>query len=164
MNIFLKMLRAYQAGIKHPYGAWQASRASGLPFYVLCAFLERESSGGDNVFGHDPTIFVGAGRVTKKKYLEYRALRDITGKAQGVGPMQLTYPPYQDQADERGGCWNALVNMTVGAEIVLNFWNAHRDWAKAATMYNAGSLRNGINDYGRAVAERIEHWRKVINP
>ena len=50
--------------------------------------LQKESGGGSNVFGHDPTIFVGAGTVTRAKYLEYKRQRVASGNTlmQGVGP------------------------------------------------------------------------------
>lgn len=93
MNTFKKMLVAYNNGIKNPYMVWRASQASGLPFPVLCAVLEKETGGGANIFGHDPTIFVGAGTVTKAKYLEYKAERDRfapkSHQMQGVGPHHV---------------------------------------------------------------------------
>jgi hypothetical protein len=89
-----------------------AARKTGLPLSLGCALLLQESGGGANVFGHDPTIFTGAGTVTKQKYLAYKAQRGHT-KMQGVGPCQLTWWEFQDEADKRGGCWRPLVNMQV---------------------------------------------------
>ena len=85
-------------GILIPLRCLIAARSTKLPLALACALLEQESGGGANVFGHDPTIFAGAGEVTKEKYLAYRAQRGPTGHGgmQGVGPCQLTWYSYQD--------------------------------------------------------------------
>lgn len=82
------------------------AKRSSLPVSLVCAIVEKES-GFRNVFGHDPTIFVGAGTVTKEKYLAYKQQHGPRGKGgmQGVGPCQLTWWTLQDRADVLGGCW-----------------------------------------------------------
>ena len=40
------------------------------------------------------------------------------GGQQGVGPMQLTYYSYQDEADKLGGAWKPLPNMIIGFTVV----------------------------------------------
>jgi len=165
MNTFEKMLAAYKAGINDPYTALRAAQSAGIPFSVMCAFLEKESNGGDNVFGHDreadgtPRPFYGAGQVTKAKYLAYKKERDaIPGKRrmQGVGPMQLTWWEFQDRADARGGCWKPLVNMTVGAELVKAYWDEYHDWAKVGERYN------GRASYGADLVVRIKKYRSLF--
>lgn len=115
-----------RAGIVNPLWTIRAAKAAGISVALACAFLEQESGGGNNVWGHDPTIFVGGydsrhhynwgPKVTKAAYLTYRAQRGSHGQGgmQGVGPMQLTWYSYQDKADALGGCWTPLANMTVG--------------------------------------------------
>jgi len=81
-------------GIVSPVRTFLVARQEKLPLPIACAFLEQESSGGQNVFGHDPTIFVGAGKVTRDKYRRYKQQRDANlpngdRRMQGVGPMQL---------------------------------------------------------------------------
>lgn len=156
MNTFQKMLVAYKNGINNPYMALRASQKAGLPYAVMCAVLEKESAGGDNVFGHDPTIFQGAGKVTKSKYLAYLAERKRTGKMQGVGPMQLTWWEFQDEADRRGGCWKPHINMVVGAELLHKYWNIYGNWEKVGTVYN------GSADYGRDFAAKLLKWRLLF--
>ena len=102
----VQRLRA--GGILFPETTIAEARRSGLKLALACALLEKESSGGQNVFGHDPnTIFAGAGDVTKEKYLDYRRRRIAAGNRtmQGVGPCQLTWWELQDEADREGGCW-----------------------------------------------------------
>ena len=101
-------------GCKMPIRCLMAARSCGLNVALACSILEQETGGGVNEYGHDPTIFVGAGKVTFLNYRAYRALRDRTGKCQGVGPVQLTAASRQNAADKAGGCWRPLVNMKTG--------------------------------------------------
>lgn len=125
-----------RAGIVNPIWTLIASRKVGLPLSLACAFLDQETGGGHNVFGHDPTIFAGAGQVDKTKYLAYRKQRGPRGAGgmQGVGPLQLTYFSYQDEADALGGCWKPLANLTVGFRL-------------AAGLVRRNGLRSGVAAY-----------------
>lgn len=89
----------------------EAKRA-GLPASLGFALIEQESN-FRNVFGHDPTIFAGAGTVTAAKYRAYKQRRGPTGRGgmQGVGPAQLTWWEFQDAADRLGGCHIARFNI-----------------------------------------------------
>jgi hypothetical protein len=129
------------AGIVYPHRTVRAAEQTGLPLAIACAFLQQESSGGHNVFGHDPTIFVGAGDVTEAKYKAYLAERGPTGKGgmQGVGPMQLSWWSYQDDADKLGGCWRPLPNMLVGFQLVVANHARYGSWWEAAAHYNGGT-------------------------
>src|SRR5919206_5294985 len=95
-DTLIERLRA--GGIVHPRITVAEAQRAGLRLPIACAMLEKESSGGHNVFGHDPTIFVGAGQVTREKYRAYKKQRGPEGKGgmQGVGPMQLTWYSIQD--------------------------------------------------------------------
>lgn len=97
----------------------EASRA-GISLSLAAALMWQESSGGHNVFGHDPTIFVGAGYVTRLKYIAYKVRRRASGnrKMQGVGPAQLTWWAIQDRADAAGGCWRVHINMRIAFVLV----------------------------------------------
>jgi hypothetical protein len=147
--------RMRKNGIVNPRLALQAARKAKLPIAVACAFLEQESSGGQNIFGHDRnTIFAGAGPVTEAKYREYKKQRGPKGKGgmQGVGPMQLTFFSLQDRADELGGCWKPLHNMTVGFQ-------------HAADLIRRQGLRLGIKAYngsGPDADKYAEHMLSLI--
>jgi len=159
MNRLQKILKARANGIKIPYRAMLASEKTGLPFPALCAVLEKESAGGMNVFGHDPTIYAGAGTVTKEKYLAYKARRGPQGRGgmQGVGPMQLTWYSYQDQADAIGGCWKPLPNMIVGARLLKSYWDASHNWVTVGTRYN------GAVSYGQDLAAKVRKWENLLS-
>lgn len=153
---FRLMLKAFNHGIKIPYVAMKVARQTGVPFYVLCAFLEQETAGGKNIFGHDPTIFVGAGRVTKSKYLRYRRLRDRTGKMQGVGPLQLTYYSFQDDADKLGGCWKPRNSVLVGARLLKRYRGKDNSWVYVGERFN------GAHSYGVEVQAKINKWQSLL--
>jgi hypothetical protein len=156
MNKLSQMVVAAANGNKIPYQTMRAADITGVPFHVLCAFLEQESAGGKNIFGHDPTIFAGAGYVTKKKYLAYKAERKRTGKMQGVGPMQLTWFTFQDEADALGGCWRPIYNVQVGARIICDYYKTSKNWAAVGQAYN-GSAR-----YGQEIVVKINKWAKLL--
>jgi hypothetical protein len=150
----LLIARMRENGIVNPRLTLQAARKAHLPIAVACAFLEQESSKGQNVFGHDPTIFAGAGAVTEAKYREYKKQRGPDGKGgmQGVGPMQLTFFTFQDAADDLGGCWKPLHNMTVGFQ-------------HAADLIRRQGLRLGIKAYngsGPAADRYADHMLSLI--
>lgn len=119
--------------------------------------------GDGNVFGHDPTIFVGAGRVTKAKYLRYKHERGPTGRGgmQGVGPLQLTYYTFQDEADRLGGCWIVKHNYRVGfrdlAHLIRMYGNEHH----ALAVYNGGS-KNPNYAYADSVLKHKSWWHKEL--
>ena len=155
-------LRFY--GIKYPRKTLRAAEATGVPLWALCAFLEQESSGGANVFGHDPTIFIGAGTVTEEKYKAYLAKRKASGNRlmQGVGPMQLTWWEFQDGADALGGCWKPEFNILYGAQLLRKYYDAAFEyrgddengrWRYAAYKYN------GKQSYVDSIQPKFDKWK-----
>lgn len=131
----LLIARLRRLGIVVPVRMITAARDAGLSIPLAASMLIEESSGGHNEFGHDRTIYVGAGAVTEHKYIAYRAERDRTGEAQGVGPCQLTFPGYQDAADKLGGCWLVLPNLREGFMVLAE--NVRRAGLKAGVAaYN----------------------------
>lgn len=143
---------AKNGGIVYPILSWQAAQKTGVDFAILCAVLEQETAGGHNVYGHDPGWFCGAGTVTQANYRTYKAGR-AAHNAQGVGPMQLTWPPYQDQADAAGGCWKPAANIATGADILAQLLHDHGNWRDALTAYN------GSTTYADEVLAKAAAWR-----
>lgn len=131
-----------------------AARHTGLTLSVACALVEHESN-GKNVFGHDRTIFIGAGRVTRAKYLRYKLMRKRTGKMQGVGYTQLTWYGYQDLADKRGGCYKAFPNLVTGFEALAANIRAH-GLHDGLRRYNGSGA--AAERYARDVTALAHHW------
>lgn len=159
-----KRIRAMRRhGIVSPVRTFLIARREKLPLPIACAFLEQESSGGKNIFGHDDnTIFAGAGKVTKRKYLRYKEQRDALlpngpRRMQGVGPMQLTWFEFQDGADEIGGCWKPTKNMTFGFSLIRDYLDDFN-----GSIVDAGEKYNGSRDYGHEVKDKVEVWRQRL--
>ena len=154
-------VRLRRAGIVHPLWTIRYARMHHVPLDIGCAVLTQESGGGANVFGHDPTIYVGAGAVTRAKYLAYRAARDRTGECQGVGPMQLTSRSLQDEADALGGCWQPRWNIAVGMHYLGEKLNEHpASLAAGVAAYN-GSGEPAIR-YAVHVLAVADHFHTII--
>lgn len=155
-------LRLKRAGIVYPNWTSRAASISGVPLDFLCAILMMESSGGLNVWGHDPTIFVGAGAVTKANYAAYAKLRDATGELQGCGPCQLTSKSLQLSADEAGGCWQPEHNIAVGAHFLAGLIAAHGgNLQEAAAAYNGSGP--AAEAYGQRVIVLQAHFKAALD-
>lgn len=157
-----QVVRAKRHGIVYPLRAYNAAKRAHLDFALACAILMRETSGGHNVFGHDPTIYVGAGTVTKAKYLAYKALRRKTGKAQGVGSCQLTSPGLQDEADKLGGCWNPYYNMLIGFRFLEGLIRRYKGSMWEGCYHYNGS-GPAADRYANAVIASRNSWKKILS-
>ncbi len=159
-------------GIVHPVWTTEACHRVGLAVYIACAFLEQETGGGHNVYGHDvngdgsPRPFWGHGEVTEANYHAYLLERDLGvrearrfpglgRRAQGVGPMQLTWYAYQDEADRLGGCWRPVINMRVGFKIIAT------DLAAGKSLHQAALEYNGKESYAAQMDVRLAKWRRI---
>lgn len=127
------------------------ARYQHISFAVGLALIEGET-GFRHVFGHDPTIFIGAGAVTRAKYRSYRSHRRASGNRlmQGVGLGQLTWWQTQDFADERGGCHKRYVNVDVSVQTlaarIRDFgyakgWERYNGTGRAAELYSIAGRR-----------------------
>jgi hypothetical protein len=121
----------------------ELAAAANLPLAHACAMLENESAGGRNVWGGDNVpgrgvLYRPGTEVMQVDYLRYRAAvqRREAGR-QGVGPTQLTYGPYQDEADAIGGCWDWRANVRVGFGVLSGLLRQHGP-ARGLAVYNGG--------------------------
>ncbi len=164
-----KARRLKELGIVNPQWTVEAAHNAGLELAIACAFLEQESGGGHNVFGHDRDghghyIFPakdGPVAVTEQVYKEYKRRRGPAGKGgmQGVGPMQLTWFSIQDDADKLGGCWDPRCTMETG-------------FKRAADLIRRNGMNLGIKAYNgtgpqadrylEQMLPRIEKWRTQL--
>jgi hypothetical protein len=158
-DTLIERLRA--GGIVHPQVTIAEAQRSGLRLAIGCAMLEKETSGGHNVFGHDPTIFVGAGQVTKVKYQAYKQRRVASGNKsmQGVGPCQLTWWEFQDEADREGGCWKPEINIRIGFRRLAANIKAHGE-ADGARRYNGTG--SAAEAYGADLLKRAAAWEQRL--
>ena len=146
-----------QLGILMPADCLAAARDAKLPLHLAASLLIQESGGGRNVYGHDPTVFSGGpgqgqpNEVTETNYREYLRRRGAKGGGgmQGVGPCQLTWWSYQDEADGLGGCWDPLTNMRVGFRLL-------------AEKIRRNGLHAGVKAYNGSGAAAEAYAAKVI--
>ena len=140
----------------------ELAAAAGLELAAAATLLEKESSGGHNVWGHDGVDdggnYVKGAQVTKEAYEKYKHDRDRLG-AQGVGPTQLTFPGFQDRADDRGGCFDWRVNCSVGFEILA-------DHIRAKGIHDGFRAYNGsgaaAERYADDAMSKLAAWRSRL--
>ncbi len=169
----LALVRRMRAiGMLMPVRTLLACRATGLPLPLGCSILTQESGGGRNEWGHDGgTIFAGGydalhkkewgETVTKEAYLEYRRQRGVAGAGgmQGVGPTQLTWWAFQDEADRLGGCWLPLPNMKVGfADLAHNV----RRYGLPAGVASYNGTGAAAKRYATEVLARAQEYAKAL--
>jgi hypothetical protein len=144
-----------------------ASAKHGVPIEIVFAVLCRESYGGLNIYGHDagaamtvPGVNV---TVTRKNYARYCQLVDDQGKrANGIGPMQITYRPDQLEADKRGGVIIPEVNIDYGVELLAGYVSESPNWAVALGKYNGGPSNPDMS-YGDAVYSLAHNIRLYLD-
>ena len=150
-------------GGRHGVLIVEEAKRAGLPLPLACALVEQESS-FRNVFGHDavqnPTR--KGGRVTREAYLRYRDFRDQGLGSQGVGVTQLTFAPFQDRADQLGGCWKVRNQLRVGFEVLADAVAAN-GVRRGLAAYNAGSPSSAAGlEYAARVLTRRRRWKQVL--
>ena len=140
----------------------ELAAAAGLDPALAATLLQKESGGGHNLWGHDAVETGGnygkGGPVTEEAYRKYRRDRGRFG-AQGVGPTQLTFPGFQDMADDRGGCFDWRVNCAVGFEILAGHIRVRgvRDGFRA---YNGSGAQ--AERYADDAMEKLATWRSRL--
>jgi peptidoglycan hydrolase-like protein with peptidoglycan-binding domain len=164
----IERLRA--GGIVSPKMCAAEAARAGLPLEYAAALLEKESAGGHNVFGHDRDrggnyIFPardGTVKVTKELYLDYKKRRVASGNKamQGVGPCQLTWFSFQDDADKEGGCWKPQINMRIGFRRLASLMKTHGE-AVGARMYNGSGP--AAEAYSKDLRSKAAAWRSRLD-
>lgn len=145
-----------------------AAKRVGLPLHLAAALVEMES-GGANVYGGDVGgYFAQTPRkaVTEANYSQfYRAVVVNGARSNGVGLTQITYRDFHPDAKRKGlRLWVPEDNCRYGFDLFKRQLAAQGgDVAKAGTIYNAGNLRNGINDYGRRIAKLATAWKEALS-
>lgn len=158
-----------------PWRVLEAATVAGLPYFVACAVVMKETGGGRNVYGHDRDA-AGVPRpmcrptgvlldVTPENYAVYVGERDafkddprVGRRAQGVGPVQLTFWAFQDRADQAGGCHVPYWNLLTGFRILAEYR------AKGRTWHGVMRVWNGKEAYAAAMDVTLAQWRAVFPP
>lgn len=144
-----------------------ACREAGLPFYVACALLEKES-GGMNAWGNDKGgVFAelpSSIPVTRDGYRIFRyKVFDLGELSNGVGPCQITSRGLLRQMESDNlKPWVPVDNMRFGFKLLAGYYTRTKAWTKAGTLYNEGNLNSGVTDYGRDLSRRVASWKKLL--
>ena len=160
--------------------------------HIAAAFAEQESNGKNIYGHDDGGIYdtsfgpvtvdgvtypkdanVPVSRTSYRVFLD-KLLYPATGTrakrpgvlSNGVGPMQITYWGYHWDARAAGiDLSDAAQNIRYGMQLVAGYLKgdySRTSIEKAGTLYNAGTLKNGINDYGEEVADKAEKWKAAL--
>lgn len=151
-------LRGCRPGLARVIIAW--CRHYGLPISLGFALIQHES-GFRKVFGHDPTIYSGAGKVTKLRFLRYRKARRASGNRlmQGAGEAQLTWWETQDLADAYGGCWKADANIHAALQTLAANIKTH-GYVQGIARYNGGGAAAQL--YSHQVRAAADDWHEAL--
>src|SRR3954452_661497 len=150
---------ARKHGARYAWTIVTEARRAGIPISLGFALIEQESN-FENVFGHDQSIFRGAGKVTKAKYEAYKRERGTPGRRmQGVGPPQLTWWELQDEADRRGGCHVAKHSIRVAFEHLAALIRQHGT-AVGIERYNGSGP--AARRYRAEVQTRQAQWHQRL--
>jgi hypothetical protein len=108
-----------------------------LPVSLGLALQEQES-GGANIFGADIGGLFPHQPVTKERVLQLVDHVRAGGVSNGVGPFQLTFIGFLDEANRDGGAWEPAVNIATGLGIIADHIRQHGVRGGLAA-YNAGT-------------------------
>lgn len=163
-----KIAIARRYGLVNVDAAWKASQKTGIPFYLLCALMEKESM-GKNIFGHDKGgVFSGPGEkaVTETNFKEfYNRVVGDRETSNGVGPLQITWRGFFPQMRDQGlKAWVPEHNMVFGSKLFMGYYNKHRTAGRSVSesIRLAGVQYNGAEAYGSRLLDIANKWRDRI--
>jgi hypothetical protein len=152
--------------------AAEVCRKIDMPFYLMCALLEKESM-GRNIYGHDigSAMSVEGAKieVTEENFRKFLQLVNSGTPSNGVGPMQITFKGFFTQmANEGLKPWVVHDNMLFGARLFMGDFQTARDQGfslndairRAGTKYNTGQF--GFAKYGDRLLELAQKWRELV--
>jgi hypothetical protein len=129
---------------------------------LALAIQEQESSGGKNIFGADDGAPFSHQPVTQQRVLRLLELVHAGGRSNGVGPFQLTFPPFIEEANRDGGAWLPAVNIATGLNIIAGHVKDH-GVRGGLTTYNGGNPQSTKGKkYAKAVMDRQPRFHAMI--
>ena len=146
-------------GFERPYLTVAAAKKADVSYATAAAHLAMETGNGKNIFGcdHGPGVAFCHEPVTKAKV--QALLR--SSRANGVGPLQLTFKPFVQEADDLGGAHRPYFNMLVGFRILKRNWEANGHNLRTAYRLYNGSGPAAERYADTAIRKRQEYVRKL---
>jgi hypothetical protein len=142
--------------VKRPRMVRREAKKAGLPLSYALAMLENETGIPQrNVFGCDWGSAQGPPychqKVTRARVKALRA----SGKANGVGWTQLTFPPFVAEADKLGGAHKPRYQMRVGFRILRDNIRRLGPWAGAKAYNGTGPAADA---YANRWQDNVRKW------
>jgi len=142
--------RGFRCSFKLAYRIVAAAEDTHTPVAVLAGLVEKESA-YQFIFGHDAGGLYPGERVTRWRYESLRnTLKAGHGGANGVGYVQVTYPPF---IIGDGSLWRPKHNLRWGAR------NLNYESAASLNAYNGDPT--GI--YGHSLLAIIGEYRNALH-
>jgi hypothetical protein len=134
-----------------------------IPVSLGLALQQQESGGGQNIFGADTGAPFTHLPVTKRRVLDLVEHVRAGGTSNGVGPLQLTFLPFIEEANRDGGAWVPGVNIATGLGIIADHVKQHGVRGGLAT-YNGGTPTStkGLK-YAKSVMGLQDHFHTMID-
>lgn len=147
-------------GIANVDPLWEQSAAVGLPFYISCAIMEKESH-GRNVYGNDDggALEGFPGTPNRSNYQVFRWLIFAKGqKSNGIGPCQITFRGHFTAMEDEGlRPYNVADNMFYGLRLFRRLLTEVK-----GDIVLAGERYNGSRAYGEDLAVKVQQWKQRI--
>lgn len=136
----------------------EARRSENVPVSLAFALVEQET-GFRNVFGHDGGSILHGQTVTRSRVQQL--LRHIAagGASNGVGPTQLTWPPFIRRAERLGGAHNTRHTIRVGVEILDDLIEAH---GRTLGIRKYNGTGRAAERYAREVLDKMDDWHRRL--
>jgi hypothetical protein len=139
-------------------------RHGGVVPVSLGLALQEQESGGRNIFGADESAPFAHLPVTQQRVMELVRQVRAGGKSNGVGPLQLTFIGFIDEANRDGGAWKPAVNIATGLGIIAGHIKSHGVRGGLAA-YNAGNPNSPVGQgYADAVVRKQDHFHDLVTP
>lgn len=139
-------------------------RHGGLVPVSLGLALQEQESGGRNIFGADERAPFAHQPVTQGRVMELVKHVRAGGTSNGVGPLQLTFLGFIEEANRDGGAWKPAVNIATGLAIVAGHIKAHGVRGGLAA-YNAGRANAPVGlGYADEVMRKQDRFHDLMVP
>jgi hypothetical protein len=155
-------------GMKNVDIAARVANETGNKFYHLLALMEKETTDGSNVYGHDAGgALSGFPKTVNQGNFEVFEWLVFTKSqtSNGVGPLQLTYRGFF--ADMRGlglKPWDPYDSITYGGKLWLSYYKLFRahGFSRDDSIRKAGTKYNGNTAYGDRLLVIMNKWFQIV--
>lgn len=150
--------KAKRAGANYSLRIVLEARRSGIPVSLGFALVEQESA-FRNVFGHDAGSILKGQTVTLDRVRRLLAHIRAGGVSNGVGPTQLTYPPFIREAHNLGGAHRPKNTIRVGFKVLASLIRSHGRRGGVRRYNGSGPAAEA---YADSVLHKMKRWHRIL--